>query len=87
MYKRQVTVNTWSAGELGPGQEKELTWKVVPSKAGTYELTYRVAPGLTGNGRAAGGRTEGRFKVVIRDQPVPARVGEDGRVERVSDAD
>jgi hypothetical protein len=79
-----VTVNTWSAGELGPGQEKELTWKVVPSKAGTYELTYRVAPGLTGNGQAAGGRTGGRFRVVIRDQAVPARVGADGEVERGS---
>ena len=45
-----VTVNTWSAGQLGPGQEKELTWKVVPSKAGTYEIAYRVAPGLTGTG-------------------------------------
>lgn len=80
-----ATVNTWSAGELGPGQEKELTWKVVPSQAGTYELTYRVAPGLTGNGRAAEGRTSGRFRVVIRDRPVPARVGEDGEIVRDRD--
>lgn len=82
-----ATVNTWSAGELGPGQEKELTWKVVPSQAGRYELTYRVSPGLTGKARAAAGRTSGRFTVVIEDQPVPARVGEDGKVQRVRDAD
>jgi hypothetical protein len=79
-----VTVNTWSAGELGPGEEKELTWKVVPSRAGEYELSYRVAPGLTGRSRAAEGDTSGSLKVVIRDQPVPARVGEDGEVERVT---
>jgi hypothetical protein len=78
-----ASVNTWSAGELGPGQEKELVWKVVPSQAGEYEISYRVAPGLTGRGTAADGRTGGSFRVVIRDEPVPARVGEDGEVERV----
>jgi hypothetical protein len=77
-----VTVNTWSAGQLGPGQEKELTWKVVPSKAGTYEIAYRVAPGLTGRARAAEGKTSGRFTVVISGDPVPARVNGDGGVER-----
>jgi hypothetical protein len=78
-----ASVNTWSAGELGPGQEKELVWKVVPSQAGEYEISYRVAPGLTGRGTAAPGRTAGSFRVVIRDEPVPARVGEDGEVERI----
>jgi len=77
-----VNVNTWSAGQLGPGQEKELTWKVVPSKVGTYEIAYSVAPGLTGKARAAEGKTSGRFTVVISDQPVPARVRGDGKVER-----
>jgi len=31
---------------------------------------------------AADGRTSGEFRVRILDQPVPARVGEDGEVER-----
>ncbi len=79
-----ASVNTWSAGELGPGQEKELTCKLVPSQAGEYELTYRVAPGLTGRARAAAGDTSGRLRVVIRDEPVPARVGADGEVQRGS---
>jgi hypothetical protein len=78
-----ATVNSWSAGELAPGEEKELTWKVVPSLAGRYELRYRVAPGLTGRARAAAGETGGSFRVVIADEPVPARVGEDGEVERL----
>lgn len=75
-------VNTWLAGELGPGKERELVWKLVPAKAGTYDISYRVAPGLTGKARAADGDTGGSFKVVISDNPVPARVGEDGAVER-----
>src|SRR4051794_30649039 len=29
-----VTVNTWSAGTLGPHESKVLTWKLVASKAG-----------------------------------------------------
>lgn len=75
-------VNTWVAGELGPGREQEMVWKLVPAKAGTYEVTYRVAPGLTGKARAAEGETSGRFRVVIASNPVPARVGDDGAVER-----
>jgi hypothetical protein len=75
-------VNTWLAGELGPGRERELVWKLVAARAGTYDVSYRVAPGLTGNARAARGDTGGSFTVVIDDEPVPARVGEDGKVER-----
>ena len=56
----------------------------VPSQAGTYEVSYRVSPGLTGKARAAAGRTSGSFRVTIEDEPVPARVGSDGRVERGS---
>ena len=43
-----------------------------------------VAPGLTGRAQAAKGRTSGSFKVRIIDTPVPARVGDNGRVERGS---
>ena len=75
-------VNTWLAGALGPGRERELVWKLVPARAGTYDVSYRVAPGLTGKARAADGDTTGSFTVVISSDPVPARVGEDGEVER-----
>ena len=34
--------------------------------------------------RAAQGDTSGAFDVTISDEPVPARVGDDGRVERNS---
>jgi hypothetical protein len=75
-------VNTWLAGTLGPGETRELTWRLVPSRAGSYTVGYRVAPGLTGRAKAAGEGTSGAFRVTIDDEPVPARVGEDGRVER-----
>jgi len=77
-----VYVNTWSAGTLRAGEERELTWSLVPSKAGRYTIGYRVSPGLTGRARAAEGRTSGSFSVTIDDEPVPARVGDDGEVER-----
>jgi hypothetical protein len=75
-----VTVNTWSAGTLGPGESKVLVWKLVASRAGRYTVGYRVSPGLTGRATAARGNTSGTFDVTIADHPVPARVGADGRV-------
>jgi hypothetical protein len=77
-----VDDNTWSAGTLGPGESKELTWRLVATKPGRYTIGYRVAPGLTGRAKAARGDTSGSFDVTIDDEPVPARVGEDGKVER-----
>jgi hypothetical protein len=77
-----ANVNTWSAGTLGPGETKQLTWKLVASRAGEYTIGYRVAPGLTGRATAARGDTSGSFDVTIDDEPVPARVDEDGKVAR-----
>jgi hypothetical protein len=76
-----ANVNTWSAGTLGPSESKVLVWRLVASKAGRYTIGYRVSPGLTGKAKAAEGRTDGAFEVTIDDEPVPARVGEDGKVE------
>jgi hypothetical protein len=76
-----ANVNTWSAGTLGPSESKVLVWRLVASKAGRYTIGYRVSPGLTGKAKASEGRTDGAFEVTIDDEPVPARVGEDGKVE------
>jgi hypothetical protein len=81
-----ATVNTWSAGTLGPGETKELTWKLVATRAGEYTIDYRISPGLTGRAKAAAGDTSGSFDVTIDDEPVPARVGRDGKVERGEDS-
>lgn len=78
-----ATVNTWSAGTLRAGETRELTWKLVASRAGTFTLGYRVSPGLTGRAQAEqGSDTSGSFEVTIDDEPVPARVGRDGEVVR-----
>jgi hypothetical protein len=78
-----ASVNTWSAGSLRPGESRLMTWRVVAARAGTYTVSYRVAPGLTGKGRAASDvRSSGRLRVRIADQPVPATVGDDGQVVR-----
>src|SRR4051794_13385321 len=75
--------NTWSAGSLRPGESRLMTWRLVATKAGAYTVTYRVSPGLTGKaGVAAGSSAGGRFRVVIADRPVPARVGPGGSVIR-----
>jgi hypothetical protein len=77
-----AAVNTWLAGDMKAGEVRELTWDLVASRAGTYTIRYRVAPGLSGRGQAVGARTSGQFRVRFSDPPVPARVGEDGEVER-----
>lgn len=78
-----ATTNTWLAGSLKPGESRLMTWRLVAAKAGTYTVSYRISPGLTGKARvAAGSRAGGRFRVVIADEPVPARVGPGGSVIR-----
>jgi hypothetical protein len=75
--------NTWALGQLQPGETKTFTWKLTAVKAGTYTVSYRVAPGLNGKAKAARGtRTRGSFQVTISDKPVPARVDANGNVVR-----
>jgi hypothetical protein len=78
-----AATNTWALGRLGAGETKTFTWKVTAVEAGTYTLRYRISPGLAGKAKlAAGGRTDGLFKVTIDDKPVPARVNDKGQVVR-----
>jgi hypothetical protein len=78
-----AATNTWALGRLGAGKTKTFTWKVTAVQAGSYTLRYRVSPGLSGKAKlAAGGRTDGLFKVTIQDKPVPARVDDNGNVVR-----
>jgi hypothetical protein len=78
-----AVTNTWALGPLRPGDSRTFEWRVTAVKAGTYTIGYRVAPGLYGRARAAGGeRTKGSFTVTIADKPVPARVDDNGNVVR-----
>ncbi len=78
-----AATNTWALGKLGAGETRTFTWKVTAVQAGDYTIHYRIAPGLNGKAKlAAGGRTDGQFKVTIDDKPVPARVDDNGNVVR-----
>jgi hypothetical protein len=78
--------NTWALGPLGEGQSRTVEWKLTAVKAGRYTLEWRLAPALEGDVSLGDGRTEGKFDVTIADDPVPARVGEDGEVVRGEEA-
>jgi hypothetical protein len=78
-----AATNTWALGRLAPGQTRTFSWKVTAVEPGSYTLRYRISPGLAGKAKlAAGGRTDGLFKVTIDDKPVSARVDDDGNVVR-----
>jgi hypothetical protein len=78
-----AATNTWALGTMSPGETKTFTWKVTAVKAGTYTVSYRVAPGLNGKARASrGSRAVGSFQVTIADKPVPAHVADNGKVVR-----
>jgi hypothetical protein len=78
-------VNTWAVGPLGEGQSRTVAWKLTAVEAGRYTVAWRIAPSLEG-GELTGGRTEGEFAVTISDEPVPARVDDDGEVVRGEEA-
>jgi len=72
--------NTWALGTVDPGETKTFEWKVTPVKAGSYDITYRVAAGLDGKARAelaGGGRPQGKFSVQVSREPAQARVDPD----------
>ncbi len=75
--------NTWSLGPLKSGQTKTFEWTLTAVEPGTYSIGYRVAPGLDGKARlASGSKARGTFEVTIADEPIPARVDDDGNVVR-----
>jgi hypothetical protein len=78
--------NTWALGPLGEGRSRTVEWKVTAVKPGRYTVGWRLAPALEGDVSMRGRRTEGSFDVTIADDPVPARVGEDGEVVRGEEA-
>jgi hypothetical protein len=45
-------VNTWALGPLASHATRTFEWTVVPVKAGTHEVHYRLAAGLAGKAKA-----------------------------------
>jgi len=73
--------NTWSLGRLEPGRTKRFEWQVTAAQSGTFEVAYRVAPGLDGKAKPArGSRVRGSFDVTVDEEPRDARVTDDGEI-------
>ncbi len=76
--------NTFGFGEVDPGDQLGMVWKLTPVKAGTYTVNYEISAGLYGNAKAVtsdGTQPKGKFVVTITDKPPKARVTGSGRVE------
>lgn len=79
----RAQTNTFGFGELEPGEEREIIWRLTPVIPGTYAVRYQVEAGLTGKARAVtsdGGEVKGEFLVTITDKAPKARVGDNGQV-------
>lgn len=79
-----ATDATWAAGELRPGATRALRWKVTAVSAGTHELSYAIAPSLSGGDRARlrdGDDQRRRLTVRVSGRPRDARI--DPRTGRV----
>jgi hypothetical protein len=74
--------NTWTVGELGPGERKTIEWKVTPMRPGDYTVTYRLSPSVVGDAAIEGEDTAGEFDVSISNEPVAAKVNGKGEVVR-----
>jgi hypothetical protein len=75
--------NTWAVGPVFPGQTREIEWRLTAVRPGNYTINYSVSPGLHGKAVPANGQNvTGSFRVRISDEPVPARVNNEGEVVR-----
>ena len=77
------STNTYSFGELAPGDTVHTVFRVTPVVGGTYTVTYEVAAGLDGKAKAVtdtGEPVEGEFVATISTKPPAAAVDEKGNV-------
>jgi hypothetical protein len=75
--------NTWALGAIAPGRTRTFTWRVVPVRAGRYELRYRLFGSTTGRSRLRlddGSDPQGTLAVRVSGKPAQTRVTPDGRI-------
>jgi hypothetical protein len=69
-----ANTNTWTIGEVEPGQARKLVWSASSVRSGTYTLRYQVAAGLDGKAKAVqadGSPARGSLLVRISSEPRP----------------
>jgi hypothetical protein len=75
--------NTWSLGAIAPGRTRTFTWRVVPVRAGRFELRYRLFGSTSGRSQlrlADGSAPDGSFRVRVSGKPAQVRVTPGGRI-------
>jgi hypothetical protein len=72
--------DTWALGHaLAPGQSVAFVWKVTATRAGSFQVHYQVAAGLSGKARAEG-NTAGTLDVTVSSQPREQYVNNNGQI-------
>ncbi len=78
--------NTWALGPIRPHQARTFVWRVVPVRAGTYTIGYRLTGSTTGRSQlreANGDAARGSLTVDVSAKPATVRVTADGRIVSV----
>ncbi len=87
--KGTAYVNTYSLGELAPGDTATFRWDLSAIDPGPYRIDWRVNAGLDGRAIAvsedSGDPPEGTFEGNIASTAPLAKVGEDGETVITSD--
>ena len=79
--RKTAYVDTYSMGELPPGDRARFRWDVSAVEAGEFQIRYEVNAGLDGNAIAVseGGQPlAGTFTGAIDPTPPPASIADDG---------
>ena len=79
--------NTWTLGEVAPGQSKTFVWRAHPVRAGDFTVRWKVAPALLGGSArlADGSPAAGSFPARVDGKAPSATVGPNGKVTKKYD--
>ena len=79
-----VTSNSWSLGNLDPGQTANFTWHVHPLITGRHVINWRIAPAMLGGDAvfASGVAAQGSLQTVISGKAPSATVRKNGTVAK-----
>jgi len=80
---QRAQTNTYSFGELAPGQTATMTWNLNAVETGSYTVSWVIAAGLSGKAEAVdavGGPVQGDIGVEISGKPAKLRVDGQGNV-------
>ena len=78
--------NTWALGPIRPNRARTFVWRVVPVRAGSYTIRYRLTGSTTGRSQLRernGDDASGALTVYVTSKPPTVRITADGRVVSV----